>query len=82
MITLEQVMDQYPDEQFIIADGFDDAILGVDDRGMRLVYSVDKCIEILCQDMEYETALEHFDYNIAGAYVGERTPIWIVTGKQ
>jgi hypothetical protein len=27
--------------------------------------------------MEYDEALEYFDFNIAGAYVGEQTPIFI-----
>ena len=25
--------------------------------------------------MDYDDAIEYFDYNIAGAYVGENTPI-------
>ena len=29
------------------------------------------------QDMSEEDALEHFDYNIAGSYVGETTPIFL-----
>jgi hypothetical protein len=43
---------------------------------MRLVYSVSKCIEILCRDMNEEDAIEYFEYNVSGAYVGEKTPIW------
>ena len=27
--------------------------------------------------MSYEDAVEFFDYNVAGAYVGESTPIFI-----
>jgi len=27
--------------------------------------------------MTYEDALEHYDYNIAGSYIGEGTPIYI-----
>lgn len=26
---------------------------------------------------DYAEAMEHFDYNIAGAYVGEQTPIFM-----
>jgi hypothetical protein len=43
---------------------------------MRLIYSVSKCIEILEEDMSTEDAIEHFDYNVSAAYVGEQTPIW------
>lgn len=27
--------------------------------------------------MSYEEAIEYFDYNVSGAYVGEKTPIWV-----
>jgi hypothetical protein len=26
--------------------------------------------------MDLEDALEHFEFNIRGSYVGEQTPIW------
>ena len=60
------------------ADGFDEAIIGVatDFTEPRLVYSVSKCLEILQRDMSQEDAMEHFTYNVSGAYVGEQTPIW------
>jgi len=51
-------------------------IIGVDEKEMRLIYSVSKCIEILCRDMSEEDALEHFDYNVSGSYMGDKTPIW------
>ena len=56
-------------------DGFDGAVIGVDERSMRLVYSKSKIMRELIKDMDYESAMEHFDYNIAGAWVGEQTPI-------
>lgn len=74
---LEQIIEQYYEEEFLIADGFDDAILGVEENSMRIIYSVSKCLEILQQeDMSYEDAMEHFTYNVSGAYVGDKTPIW------
>jgi len=69
-------MDRYPDETFLKADGFDDAIIGVDEKSMRLIYPVSKCIEILEWDMDELNAIEYFDYNVSGSYVGEKTPIW------
>ena len=44
---LDLILDKYPDEQFLKADGFDEAILGVEEKGMRLIYSVKSCIDIL-----------------------------------
>jgi len=73
---LNSIIENYPDETFLIADGFDQAVIGVDTHSMRLIYSVSKCIEILEEDMSTEDAIEHFDYNVSGAYVGEQTPIW------
>lgn len=75
MRTLKEIFDMYPDELFLKMDGFDNAVLGVDDRTMRLVYSKSKIIKQLLKEMDYETAMEHFDYNIAGAWMGEQTPI-------
>ena len=59
---------------------FDRAVLGTSQRiGMEdcIVYDVNEVLLILMQDMSEEDALEHFDYNIAGSYVGETTPIFL-----
>ena len=64
------------EENTIFYDGFDDAIIGLELNANRVIYSVKKCIEILCEDMSEEDAREHFDFNVAGGYVGEQTPIF------
>ena len=64
------------EENTIFYDGFDDAINGLELNTNRVIYSVKKCIEILCEDMSEEDAREHFDFNVAGGYVGEQTPIF------
>lgn len=73
--------DEFLLEQLIFADeadGFDDAIIGVDLHSMRVIYSVSRCIEILQVDMDMneEDASEYFDFNVLNAYVGEQSPIW------
>ena len=75
---LELLIDLYPDDTFLIADGFDDAVIGVDYGSSRLIYSCKKCLEILIEvdGMDPMDAVEHFQYNVAGGYVGEQTPIW------
>ena len=75
---LDQLIETYPDENLLIADGFDGAIIGVDEKSMRVIYSVKKCIEILIVDqlLTDEEAIEHFEFNVAGSYIGEKTPIW------
>ena len=77
MSMLNEILENYPDDSFLKADGFDDAVIGLDEQSMRLVYSVSKCIAILrTEGMTEEDALEHFSFNVSGAYVGDQTPIW------
>jgi hypothetical protein len=77
MNLLQALIEAYPDTEFLIADGFDDAVIGYHQPSERLIYSIKKCIEILIKEgMEEEDALEHFYYNVEGSYVGEKTPIW------
>ena len=68
-------------EGALLADGFEDALIGY---GYQFtypiaVYSRKLCIDILMNDgiMEYEEATEYFDFNVAGAYVGESTPVFL-----
>lgn len=76
-MTKQHILEWFSDEELLFADGFDDAILGIDDHSMRIIYSVSKCIEILMADgMDEEEALDYFYYNVHGAYVGEKTPIY------
>jgi hypothetical protein len=74
---IDIIIEKYPDESFLIPDGFDEALIGVDIKSMRLVYSMSKCIQILSKDMNEIDAIEYFDFNVSGAYVGEKTPIWV-----
>ena len=84
---LERIMEGHPDEELLIADGFNEAIIGIatDFTEPRLIYSVRKCLDILTKEFEEELdtdddpqtmAMEHFTYNVSGGYVGEKTPIW------
>jgi hypothetical protein len=75
---IDKIIETYPEETFLKADGFDDAIIGVDESSMRLIYSESKCVDILQNehDMTSLEAIEYFEYNVKGAYVGEKTPIW------
>lgn len=73
---IDKIIEIYDDEEFLKADGFDKAIIGLDEATMRLIYSVKKCIAILTCNMSEEDALEYINYNVISAYVGEKTPIW------
>ena len=79
---LQNILEYYEDEEILIADGFDDAVIGIEYTSMRLIYSVTKCLEILMEveNMSLEDAIEHFEFNVSGSYVGEKTPIWCQDG--
>lgn len=73
---LEQIINNFSQDEFVKAEGFDEGVIGFDEVSMRLIYSVSKCLHILEKDMTPEDAYEYFNYNVLGAYVGEKTPIW------
>jgi len=76
MSMLQDIIDNYYEYDFLIADGFNDAVIGVDETSMRLIYSVRKCLEILQEYLDEEDAIEYFEYNVSGAWMGDKTPIW------
>lgn len=66
--------------EIMLLDGFEEALLGHATRfgGLSVAaYDLTKCIEILSRDMSFEDALEYFEFNVIGAWVGEGTPIFI-----
>ena len=66
-----------------LADSFEDAFVGTTisafGRKQVAIYDYDKCILILMHDnhMTEDDAIEYFDYNVMGSWVGEETPIYI-----
>ena len=63
-------------------DRLNDAIIGTGGRcGMEevFVYSYDKILDILMteDEMTEREAIDYIEYNIAGVYVGELTPILV-----
>ena len=68
-------------EQPLRADGFNQAIIGNEYKTNRVVYSIERMLQILIDrdGMSMEEAIEFFDFNIGGAYVGEMTPMYVWT---
>ena len=68
-------------EEALFADGLDDAIIGYARRCGQptlAVYDVDRCIRILMQGgLDYDGAVEHFEFNVVGSWHGENTPIFM-----
>lgn len=69
------------DRELIKIDGHDSAYIGLGlsfGEPDRLVYNIDQIIQNLQdQGMTYEEAQEYFDYNILGAYLGEKMPVYV-----
>jgi hypothetical protein len=66
------------DPKLLFADGFDDCIIGltIRDSSPVVLYSSRMVIEKLAQDMGEPDAVEYFEFNVSGAYVGEKTPVF------
>ena len=75
----EKIINYYDEEEFLFADGFDDAILGLCCHSLRVIYDYDLMIEILeDQGMEEMEAIEYLEFNVLNAYVGPQTPIFMI----
>ena len=65
---------------FLSEEEFDEAIIGVSERigdEPVVAYDTTKIVEILSRSMTVDEAYEYFEFNILGAYVGEKTPAFI-----
>ena len=74
---IEKILNKYEDIEIIKADGFNDAIIGIDCENVRLVYSISKALEILQKHMDKEDAEEFFEFQVRQVYFGAKTPIWV-----
>ncbi len=66
----------------LLADGFEDAIIGVAERCSKpalVVYDAQQCCEILVErdGMTPRDAYEYFSFNTLGAWMGENTPLFL-----
>jgi hypothetical protein len=87
------IADQYKETSFLFMDPeeYDKAIIGVAeganlrDTHSHIAYDYDKVIKInMSMGMTEDEAIDYFNYNQIGAYVGEHTPIFIykIKGEQ
>ena len=75
--------EEYEEEAMLLADGFDDCIIGLCSRANSpdvMAYDISKMVAKLMVDgMTQEEAIEWFEFNILSAYMGEGTPVYIDT---
>ena len=87
---IEQGVANYLEENFphdldkiLLADGFEEAFIGVvESLGSqpKACYDSSKCIKVLMEDgndMTAKEAVEYFEFNVIGSYVGESTPAFM-----
>ena len=70
------------EHKLLKVDGYDDCIIGLVERfGMEPVFCYDKekiVTKIMQRDeISFEQAIEHFEYNIVGSWVGKGTPCFL-----
>ena len=79
-ITLEEIVEI--NDKALLADGFDEAIDGMCIQFGQLpivAYDYNKCIDILIKrdGMSETEAVEYFDFNVVGSYMGPNSPVFI-----
>ena len=77
MSKLECITETYYDESFLKIDGFDSCIIGIDQINLKLIYSKKSILDVLIKEsnMSELEAIEYYEFNILGCYMGEKTPI-------
>jgi hypothetical protein len=70
------------DPDLLLADGWDAQILGTahsPGRPLLVVYDGDAIVNVMINrdGMSPEEAEEYFSFNIEGAWMGERTPVFV-----
>tara|TARA_Y100000356_G_scaffold126477_1_gene124395 strand:+ start:637 stop:897 length:261 start_codon:yes stop_codon:yes gene_type:complete len=80
-LKIEDIAEINPEA--MMADGFDDAVLGmcIQFGGEPVVaYDYNKCIEILKErdGMDRTEAIDYLEFNVLGSYVGLHTPVFIM----
>jgi len=80
-LTIDEIAELNPEA--MMADGFDDAILGMciqfGDEPV-VAYDYEKCLNVLIErdGMSRTDAIDFMGFNVIGAYVGLNTPVFIM----
>ncbi len=80
MKNIDKLQDMFPEQEILQADGFDDAIIGLEPLSGKVIYDIEKMTMVLIDEgLTHEDAIEYLDFNVLNAYVGENTPLYIHT---
>lgn len=82
---IEELIEQkFPDQidDILLAVGFNDAFVGIvigAGQEPKACYDYEKCIDVLMEEgSTREDAMEHFEFNVIGSYVGDYSPMFLV----
>jgi hypothetical protein len=82
-VPLREWLEDYADDGVVIMDGYGHCVVGLAehfDFGPVLIYDRDLVIQSLMEEgLSADDAWDHFYYNMAGSYVGKRTPIFLTS---
>ena len=82
-MTCRELIAEINPEAYLLPEEHDDALVGYTDQWNAptiAVYSAEKVVENLQTDgLSCEDAWEYLEFNIAGAYVGKNTPLFLRT---
>ncbi len=54
---IDKILEWFPEDELLKIDGFDDAIIGIEDLDMRLIYSCSKIIDYWFSDTDKDKML-------------------------
>ena len=82
MVTSDSAWPWMEDEEIIVYPDLIDALIGLSwqfSNGPLATYDRDKVIQIFIDrdEMTYGDAVEYFEVNTMGLWVGERTPVFV-----
>ena len=80
---MEHLLEKAHEQEVMLADGLNDALIAIGEQsGMFVaIYSTKKVLEaLMAQGMDYQEAVDNYDFNIACAYVGEGMPVFVDDG--
>jgi hypothetical protein len=73
---IDRIVECYDEDDLLRLEGFDDAVIGIEDNTSRLIYSYKKIIDVLVNTgLTLDDARQYYDYAIGCAYIGANTPI-------
>jgi hypothetical protein len=85
MTNAEEIIEKLKEvnESALLADGLEGALFGICNRfgqNPLAAYDMEKIFKIYMDEgMTYDEAVEYFEFNVIGAWVGEDTPVFIDT---